>query len=364
MNEKYMNMAIELAKQAKGKVYTNPLVGCVIVKNNEVVGKGWHKYFGGNHAEVEALNDAGEDAKGADVYVTLEPCNSYGKRPPCTLALVKAGIKRVFFSLEDANVSGSREILEKNGIEVYSGLLQKESKILLQDYFKFLRTKPIVSVKAGISLDGKIATYTHDSKWITSDKSRNLVHKIRSTYDAVLIGSNTALIDNPVLTSHSKNLKNPVRVVIDSNLKIPQDYNLFDGTVPTVIVYDSKIKDIPSHLSNGKWIILAPVDMKAAKEDFSVIIKKLNSLSLKRILIEGGSEIISSALFSNTVYDIYLFVAPKIVGGQDAISVVGGSGVKKISDALDVKKVKIKKVGNDFLITGRIGENKNVYRIN
>lgn len=356
MNKRYMRMAIELAKGGKGKVYPNPLVGCVIVKDNKVIGKGWHKYFGGKHAEINALEEAGKNAKGADLYVTLEPCNNYGKRPPCTLAIIKAGIKRVFFSLNDKNVSGTKKLLEKNGIEVFTGLLKKEAKILVKDYLKFLRTKPKVTVKAAMTLDGKIATHNYDSKWITSDKSRHLVHKMRSCYDAVLVGVNTALKDNPFLTSHSKKLKNPVRVVIDSNLKLPEHYHLFDCSVPTVIIYDSKIQNIPRHLSNKENIILAQVNIKAAKKDFNVIINKLNSLSVKRILIEGGSEIIASALFSKCVDDICLFVAPKIVGGKNAIPLVGGDGVEKISKALNIIDMKVKKIGVDLLITGRIGK--------
>jgi diaminohydroxyphosphoribosylaminopyrimidine deaminase/5-amino-6-(5-phosphoribosylamino)uracil reductase len=354
MNEKYMRIAIDLAKKGKGKVYTNPLVGCIIVKDNKVVGKGWHRCFGGKHAEINALDDAGKNAKGADLYGTLEPCNSYGKRPPCTLAIINAGIKRVFYSLPDKNVFGGKELLEKNGIEVYTGILKKESKILIEEYLKYLQSKPKVSVKAAMTLDGKIATYYYDSKWITSKKSRSLVHKMRSQYDAVLVGLNTALKDNPFLTLHSKNLKNPVRIVIDSKLSLPKSYHLFDRSVPTIIIYDSSINNIPRYLSDKDEIILAPVDMKAAKKDFNVIIDKLNSLAIKKILIEGGSEIIASALFSNAVDDIYFFVAPKIIGGKDAVSVVGGTGVKKISEALNVENMKVKKIGRDLLITGRI----------
>jgi diaminohydroxyphosphoribosylaminopyrimidine deaminase/5-amino-6-(5-phosphoribosylamino)uracil reductase len=348
-----MKIAIDLAKKGKGRVYTNPLVGCVIVKGNKVIGKGWHKYFGGEHAEINALTDAGRSAIGSDLYVTLEPCNSYGKRPPCTLAIIKAGIKRVYYAVHDKNVLGSKEILEKNGVEIYSGLLKGQTEILMKDYLKYLESKPKVSVKAAMTLDGKIATYEYDSKWITSKKSRKVVYKMRSLYDAVLVGANTALKDNPFLTVHSKKLKNPVRVVIDSNLKLPRLHNLFDSSVPTVVIYDLNITDIPKYLGK-EGIILAPVDINAAKKDFSIIVKKLNSFSIKRILIEGGSEIIASALFSNVVDDIYFFVAPRIIGGKTSISVVGGNGVKRISESLRVKNMGIKKIASDFLITGQI----------
>jgi diaminohydroxyphosphoribosylaminopyrimidine deaminase/5-amino-6-(5-phosphoribosylamino)uracil reductase len=353
MNAKYMQIAINLASKGKGKVYTNPLVGCIIVKDNKIVGGGWHEYFGGNHAEINALADAGKNTKGADLYVTLEPCNSYGKKPPCTLAIIKAGIKRVYYALGDKKVLGSREILEKNGIEVYEGLLKKQVKPLISDYLKHLKKPHKVSVKAAMTLDGKIATYNYDSKWITSRVSRNIAYKMRSRYDAIVVGSNTAIKDNPSLTSHSKKLKNPIRVVIDSYLKLPKTHNLLNGNIPTIVICDLSITNIPNHLKK-EGIILAPIDINAAKKDFNVIIKKLNSFSLKSVLIEGGSKIISSALFSNVVDDVYFFIAPKIIGGKDAISVVGGAGVDKISEALGVKNMKVKKIGQDFLITGRL----------
>jgi diaminohydroxyphosphoribosylaminopyrimidine deaminase/5-amino-6-(5-phosphoribosylamino)uracil reductase len=353
MNDKYMRFAIDLAKKAKGRVYTNPLVGCIIVKDDKIIGRGWHKFFGGEHAEINALTDAGINARGSDLYVTLEPCNSYGKRPPCTLAIIKAGIKRVYYAVNDKNVSGSKEILKKNGVEVHSGLLKKQTHILMIDYLKYLKSKSKVSIKAAMTLDGKIATYNYDSKWITSEKSRKAVHKMRSLYDAILIGANTALKDNPFLTVHSEKLKNPVRVVIDSNLKLPESHHLFDSTVPTIVIYDLRITKTPKHLDK-EGIILAPIDINASKKDFNIVVKKLNSFSIKRILIEGGSEIIASALFSNVVDDICFFVAPKIIGGSDSISVVGGNGVKQISESLHVKNMRVRKIGSDFLITGQI----------
>jgi diaminohydroxyphosphoribosylaminopyrimidine deaminase/5-amino-6-(5-phosphoribosylamino)uracil reductase len=351
---KYMQIALDLARKGNTRVCTNPLVGCVIVKNNKIVGRGWHRCFGGNHAEVNALIDAEKNAEGADLYVTLEPCNSYGKRPPCTLAIIKAGIKRVYYAVPDSNVSGGREILERSNIEIHEGLLKKQSRILIRDYLKHLKSKPKVSIKVAMTLDGKIATYEYDSKWVTSEKSRDFAHKMRARYDAVLVGMNTALKDNPFLTTHSKNLKDPIRVLIDSELKLPKSYHLLDTRVPTVIVCDSNITNVPKHLDR-EGIILAPVDIDAAKKDFNVIIKKLNSLSIKKILVEGGSEIIASALFSDAVDDVFFFVAPKITGGRTAVPVVGGAGVKKISESLRIKNMKVKKIGSDLLITGQIG---------
>jgi diaminohydroxyphosphoribosylaminopyrimidine deaminase/5-amino-6-(5-phosphoribosylamino)uracil reductase len=348
-----MQIAMNLAKKGIGKVYTNPLVGCLVVRDNKIVGRGYHQYFGGKHAEVNAILDAGENANGADLYVTLEPCNSYGKRPPCTLAIIRAGIKRVYYAMSDINVSGSTEVLRKNGIEVYGGLLQKQVRVLVRDYLIHLKNKTRISVKAAMTLDGKIATYEYDSKWITSEKSRNLVHKMRSQYDAVLVGTNTVLKDDPLLTTHSKNLRNPIKIVIDSKLKLSKSCRLFDTDAPTIIIYDSSIIKIPKYLSR-KEIVLAPIDILAAKKDFSIIVKRLNSFSIKKILIEGGSEVIASALFSNVVDDVYFFIAPKIIGGKGSISVVGGTGVKKISESLRIKNMKVKKIGSDLLVTGQI----------
>jgi diaminohydroxyphosphoribosylaminopyrimidine deaminase/5-amino-6-(5-phosphoribosylamino)uracil reductase len=347
-----MREAIKAAKKGKNKVYPNPMVGCVIVKDNKIISKGFHEYFGGNHAEINALTEAGDKAKGADLYVTLEPCNSYGKRPPCTQSIIKAGISQVFFAVKDPNVSKSKEVLEKSGVKVYCGILSGEAKILLKDYLKHLKIKPKVSIKAAMSLDGKIAAHTYDSKWITSDKARDFTHKLRSVYDAVLVGTNTALKDNPSLTSHGKG-RNPVRVVIDFNLKISENYHIVDSSAATVIIYDEKLKNIPRCLFK-KNIIFAPVNAEAARKDFKVIVEKLKSFGLRTVLIEGGGEIISSALFSAAVDDIFLFVAPKIIGGKNAPSVVGGIGVKKVSEALKFKNIKIMKIGTDFLFTGQI----------
>ncbi len=351
MNKKYMKTAIALAKNGEGRVYPNPMVGCVIVKNDKIAGRGWHKFFGAKHAEADALEDAGRKARGADLYVTLEPCNSHGKRPPCTKAIIEAGIKRVFVAAKDPGVSKSREVLEKNGVAVHYGILKKEAQYLIKDYLRHLKTKPQVTVKAAMTLDGKIATSKYDSKWITSEKSRSFTHALRSRYDAVLVGANTALKDNPYLTAHAKG-KNPVRIVIDSKLKLPPKAHLLDGFVPTVVIYDEKTA-IPKHFKK-EYVVLAPVNIAKAKKDFKVIIGKLDDLSLKKILIEGGGNVISSALFSGVVDDICVFIAPKIIGGSNAVSVVGGKGVEKISDALKVKDMKVKKIGADLLVTGKI----------
>ncbi|MDR2860367.1 MAG: bifunctional diaminohydroxyphosphoribosylaminopyrimidine deaminase/5-amino-6-(5-phosphoribosylamino)uracil reductase RibD [Elusimicrobiota bacterium] len=352
MNEKYMKIAINLALNGKDSVYPNPMVGCVIVKDSKIAGRGWHKYFGGAHAEVNAIADAGKNAKGADLFVTLEPCNSYGKRPPCVKAIIDAGIKRVFYAVKDPKVSKSAQTLRKAGIEVFSGLCNKEARVLIKDYLAHLKVKPKITVKAAMTLDGKIATRSYDSKWISSEKSRDYAHKLRTQYDAVLIGSKTAILDNPFLTAHNKG-KNPIRVIIDFKLKIPSKHHLLDGSVTTFIICNKNMKKIPNHFKKEK-INLIFLDEKAAKKDFNIIKNKLNDLGIKTILIEGGGEIISSALFSGAADDFYFFIAPKIIGGKNSVSVVGGAGVAAVQNALKTKILKVSKIDSDLLVFGKV----------
>lgn len=346
-NIKFMTHAIALAQKGGGFTHPNPVVGCVIVKNAQVIAEGWHKIFGGLHAEANALKQAGKNAFGADLYVTLEPCSKQGKQPPCTQAIIKAGVKRVFIASADSTQQGVK-ILKQAGVEVYTGLLAKEARALNKDFFA--KTKPHITVKFAMTLDGKIATKNYDSKWITSEKSRSYTHALRSKYDAILVGANTLLKDNPSLTSHGKG-KNPVRVVIANTLKLPKNLNVLDGKVSTVIVCDEKENKIPSYL-NKEGIIILKIDFKEFKKDFNVLIKELNKIGLKRVFIEGGGETISSALFSGCVNDIFAFIAPVIVGGRGAISPVEGAGVDKIKQGLKLKNMKIQKIGSDILIRG------------
>lgn len=345
----YMKTAVKLAQNGGSDVYPNPQVGCVIVKDNKIVGQGYHEFFGGPHAEINALAQAGKNAAAADLYVTLEPCNTYGKRPPCVQAILKSGIKRVFFAINDPYSAKGADFLRANGVEVCGGVCKKEASALVKDFFRHKKSKPLISMKAAMTLDGKIATSVYDSKWISSAKSRDFVHKLRTRYDAVLIGKNTALEDNPALTSHGKG-RNPIRVLIDFNLDVPPDYYLYGGSVPTIVVYDERQKIMYPGVEK---MIFVPVDASKAKKDFKIIRDTLLGLGIKTILIEGGGEIFSSALFSGCVDDLYIFIAPKIIGGKNAVSVVGGAGVDRIDYALKIKNMRISKFGDDFLVRGK-----------
>ena len=351
-HKKYMQLVLDLAKKGNGYVFPNPMVGAILVKDNKIISKGYHKYFGASHAEVQAINSSKVNVEGSILYVNLEPCNNWGKCPPCVDLIIKSKIKNVVCAMKDPNplTSGkSFKKLQESGITVINGVLEKQAIKLNKEYIKHIKkVKPYILVKSAVSLDGKIATYTGDSKWISNEKSRKFVHKLRTHFDAILIGTNTVLKDNPMLSSRGYG-KNPIRVILDENLKIPANYNVIDGTIPTIILYDEKIKRIPKHF-NKDCIKLIPLNFNKAKKNFNVIIEKLNKMALKRILIEGGGEINSSVLKTGKVDEILLFVAPIIVGGRNAKTFVEGDGIKYIKDSLKFEKVAVKKFGKDIAI--------------
>ena len=350
---KYMQLVLDLAKKGNGYVFPNPMVGAILVKNNKIISKGYHKYFGASHAEAQAINSSKINVEGSTLYVNLEPCNNWGKCPPCVDLIIKSKIKTVVCAMKDPNPLTSGKSFKKltaAGITVINGILKKQATQLNKKYINHVtNVKTYILVKSAISLDGKIATYTGDSKWISNEKSRKFVHKLRTQFDAILVGTNTILNDNSMLSARGYG-KNPIRVVLDEKLKIPANYNVVDGTIPTIILYDEKIKRIPKYF-NKDCIKLVAINFKRAKKDFNVIIEKLNKMALKRILIEGGGEINASALKTGKVDKILLFVAPIIVGGRNAKTFVEGDGVKYIKDSLKLKKIEVKKLGTDIVIS-------------
>lgn len=351
-HKKYMQLVLDLAKKGNGYVFPNPMVGALLVKNGKIISKGYHKYFGAEHAEVCAINSVNQkDVAGSTLYVNLEPCNNWGKCPPCVDLIIKSKIKTVVCAMKDPNpLTGGKSFkkLKEAGITVINGILEKQAKQLNKEYINHIKNvKPYILIKSAVSLDGKIATYTGDSKWISNEKSRKFVHKLRTQFDAILVGTNTVLKDNPILSSRGYG-KNPIRIILDEKLKIPSNYNVVDGTIPTIILYDENIKKIPKHF-NKDCIKLVAINFKKAKKDFNVIIEKLNKMALKRILIEGGGEINSSVINTKKVDEIVLFVAPIIVGGRNAKTFVEGNGVKFIKDALKFDS-RVRKIGSDVVI--------------
>jgi len=352
-----MKQALHLARKGNGKVFPNPMVGCLIVKDGRTIGQGFHEYFGGPHAEVNALKQAGDRARGATLYVTLEPCAHWGKTPPCADAIIRAGISRVVAAMSDPNHliagKGFRK-LKSRGIEVVSGVLEQKAQALNRVYIRSLKDrKSRVIVKAAMTLDGKIATRTGDSRWITGPMARAFVHKLRSRVDAIMVGINTVLQDDCELTSHGKG-KNPVRVVIDPHLKIPLNSRVLDSQAPTVIFHGNEVPPKKLAALQKKGVILKRVLKYDKSKNFKHIIKNLANMSIYEVLLEGGGETIAGAIRSALVDEVFFFISPKIVGGRDAKTPVEGPGVAKMALALPLKDVKTKTIGPDILVTGRL----------
>lgn len=363
-DEKYMRLAMQLAGNAIGRTSPNPLVGAVIVKDNRVVGCGWHRKAGTPHAEVHALNQAGELAQGADVYVTLEPCAHYGKTPPCAKALVEAKVKNVYGGLLDVNpkVAGKGfKILEDAGIHVEYGFLQDELRKQNEVFFKWIEhKKPFVVLKAAMTLDGKIATATGQSKWITNETSRAYGYKLRDIYDGIMVGINTVIEDNPMLTARVDGGKNPIRIVVDSSLKIDINANLVqDKSAKTIIATTDKAdKDKILKLQAQDVDVIVVDKDENDKVDIEKLLDILGQQNICSILVEGGATLSGSFVAKKLVDKVYFFIAPKIVGGKEAKTPVAGTGILNLQEALALKDIQIEKLEEDILIIGRVDKDK------
>ena len=363
-DEKYMRLAMQLAGNAIGRTSPNPLVGAVIVKDNRVVGCGWHRKAGTPHAEVHALNQAGELAQGADVYVTLEPCAHYGKTPPCAKALVEAKVKNVYGGLLDVNpkVAGKGfKILEDAGIHVEYGFLQDELRKQNEVFFKWIEhKKPFVVLKAAMTLDGKIATATGQSKWITNETSRAYGYKLRDIYDGIMVGINTVIEDNPMLTARVDGGKNPIRIVVDSSLKIDINANVVqDKSAKTIVATTDKAdKDKILKLQAQNVDVIVVDKDENDKVDIEKLLNILGQQNICSILVEGGATLSGSFVAKKLVDKVYFFIAPKIVGGKDAKTPVAGTGILNLQEALALKDIQIEKLEEDILIIGRVDKDK------
>lgn len=363
-DEKYMRLAMQLAGNAIGRTSPNPLVGAVIVKDNRVVGCGWHRKAGTPHAEVHALNQAGELAQGADVYVTLEPCAHYGKTPPCAKALVEAKVKNVYGGLLDVNpkVAGKGfKILEDAGIHVEYGFLQDELRKQNEVFFKWIEhKKPFVVLKAAMTLDGKIATATGQSKWITNETSRAYGYKLRDIYDGIMVGINTVIEDNPMLTARVDGGKNPIRIVVDSSLRIDINANVVqDKSAKTIIATTDKAdKDKILKLQAQDIDVIVVDKDENDKVDIEKLLDILGQQNICSILVEGGATLSGSFVAKKLVDKVYFFIAPKIVGGKEAKTPVAGTGILNLQEALALKDIQIEKLEEDILIIGRVDKDK------
>ena len=358
----YMRRAIALAKNGEGRTNPNPLVGAVLVKNNEIIGEGFHQKYGGLHAEREALKNCeenGNSAEGATLYVTLEPCCHFGKQPPCTQAIVEAGIRRVVVGSRDPNplVHGKgNSFLREQGIEVTEDFLKDECDALNPIFFHYISTRtPYVALKYAMTADGKTASKTGKSKWITGEKSRLFVHQLRNRYSCILAGIGTVLADNPLLTSRIPGGRNPVRIICDSKLRIPLDCNIVKTAkeIPTIIACCQENEKKSALEKSGCEVLCFPgkngVDLKKLTET-------LGERSLDSILIEGGSEIHYSALEAGIVQHIYAFTAPKIFGGK-AKTPVEGEGIELPENCFQLELERIEKIGDDILAEYNVPQN-------
>lgn len=376
-DHEYMREALSLALKGKGFTSPNPCVGAVVVKEGKIVGRGWHRAAGMPHAEVEAIEDAQRNApsttrsnsrsntQGATIYVTLEPCNHFGRTPPCTHKIIDAGITRVVVGCKDPNpyVSGGGiSYLKEKGIQVDSGVLERQAHTLIEDFIWYTRNNktPFVILKCASTLDGRIATVTGDSKWITNETSRNLVHRIRHEVDAILIGSGTLHADNPSLTSRIENTqtKDPIRIILDSRLSIDETARVIteDSTAGTILVVGPDVSEQKRRRLEKKGVMVLEISLKKGRLDLGQLMIKLGKLNIQSLLIEGGGKVAASALKEGIVNKVLFFLAPKFLGGSDGIPVFDGKGPQKINDAFELKQMGVQMLDGDLLITGYLKE--------
>jgi len=356
----YLQMAYGLAEQAKGWASPNPLVGAVFVKRDQVIGFGYHRKPGQPHAEVVALQRAGREAKNSTAYITLEPCIHWGRTPPCVDSIIQAGIKKVVVSSFDPNPliyrKGTRK-LKQRGIAVSVGLLAERNKRLNESYFKYIQKKiPYITIKAAVSADGKMATETHSSQWITSRPTREYVHLLRGENDAIMVGINTILTDNPRLTVRHRNWprKRITRVILDSKLRFPVQSRICDTLDQGEVVVFTSRKVNPKKIDalTKKGIQVIPLSQTGKKIDINRVLSWLGSHEISSVLVEGGSLLFSSILKEKLADKIFLMRSPRLIGGKEAPTIFEGRGVAKVKESLQLKRTRFFSIGNDTICEG------------
>ncbi len=354
-----------MAKLALGQVSPNPAVGAVVAKNGVVAGQGYTQPPGSSHAEVLALKQAGEEARGGVMYVTLEPCCHYGRTPPCSQAIITAGITEVHLAMLDPNplVSGrGKDELERKGIKVYVGEHEEEAKEINEVYTKFITTgMPFVTAKFAVSLDGKIATKSGDSKWISSSEARKYAHYLRHTVDAIMVGVNTILADDPHLTARcggrgGKARKQPLRVIVDSKGRTPSTARVFTQPGKTLLVLGKRVKPDEKTVFAQVDAELLGLPSEEGLVDLKGLLKALGEREITSVLVEGGGILLGSLFDCRLVDKVIAFIAPIIIGGQKAKTAVGGNGVDKVVDSLKLARVKTEKFGRDMMVSGYVKE--------
>jgi diaminohydroxyphosphoribosylaminopyrimidine deaminase/5-amino-6-(5-phosphoribosylamino)uracil reductase len=353
IDEKYMRRALALAKKGAGTVSPNPLVGAVIVRNGRIIGEGWHQRCGENHAEINAMQSATEPVEGADFYVTLEPCSHYGRTPPCADALVERRPARVIVGTLDPNplVSGrGMEILRQEGIETRTGVLEDECVEINRFFFKYIRTGlPYVTLKFAQTLDGRIATTTGNSRWISSPSSLRLAHRLRAIHDAILVGAGTIRADNPKLTCRLVKGRDPLRIALDSHLCLPLDREIFSDGGRTLTICTGGASAEKKNLLRQRGIDVAEIaGTNRNQPSLPTLLRELGQREITSLLVEGGAGIATSFLQENIVDQLLLIVAPKIIGS--GINSIGNLGIEKMANALSFSYRKISHLGDDLII--------------
>lgn len=354
-----MREALRQARKGLGRTSPNPAVGALIVRNGEIIASGYHKRVGSGHAEIKALAKiGGRGQKNDTLYVTLEPCNHHGRTPPCTEAILSSGIKKLVVGMKDPNpeVSGGGcEFLAEKGVEVRTGVLESECRRINEAFLKFATTgRPFVVVKSALTMDGWTATVTGHSRWVTNEKSRQFVHRLRDRLDGVLVGVGTVLADDPMLTTRLKRGvgKDPVRIIVDTDLRIPDEAKVLnsDSSAPTLLAVGA---DVPSQRlrrveREGVTNLACPT--KEGGIDLPALMDILGGMDITSILVEGGSTLIGSMIREGLIDKFYIFKAPKILGGNDGIPMASGPGPRKMNDCLRLRDIKVRRFGDDILV--------------
>jgi diaminohydroxyphosphoribosylaminopyrimidine deaminase/5-amino-6-(5-phosphoribosylamino)uracil reductase len=355
----FMRQALDLAKKGEGFVEPNPMVGCVLVQNDQIIGQGYHTQFGQPHAEVEAIRSTNADLTGATCYVTLEPCSHYGKTPPCTQAILQTGIRRVVIAMRDPNpeVDGKGiQILREAGLDITEGVLEKETRWLNAPYLTLLeKNRPWIHAKWAMTLDGRLASKTHNSKWITGEESRKIVHQLRSRMDAIVIGAGTALHDDPLLTvrlneSESLGNKIPCRVIL-GDLSPESQLVQTAREVPVLIVTATRdVWKLRQYQESGCEVLRFP----RGKDSLCLLLRYFASRKWTHVLVEGGLRIFGTFFDAKCIDEVHAFIAPLLIGGAKAIPVIGGDGLEKMSLAAPLESPVMKLAGYDVYVRGRI----------
>lgn len=361
----YMQRALDVARQALGHTSPNPTVGAVIVKDGQIIGEGATQPPGQAHAEVMALRSAGPAARGGTMYATLEPCNHFGRTPPCTDAIIQAGITKLVYALPDPNpvAAGGHKKLKEAGIEIVSGVCQAEATEMNRFFFHHTATgRPYVVAKFGMSLDGKIATASGHSQWITGPAARQKGHWLRHICDAILVGAGTAKADNPRLTTRlpeESDLKasHPLRLILDSAGRLPTDLTLFQAALPGetwVVTTESISSENRSRFDEAGIELLPVASDENGRVDICNMLDRLGRCGIQSLMVEGGGTVLGSFFDRRAVDEVWAFVAPKIIGGRAALGPIGGQGIDHLSAAFTLTDQSIEQVGNDWLIRGKI----------